>query len=304
MLPESGIWQLHSPWTGIKTREVKQWRLTSILHRKNMSRGPWAKPSQLDWTMFWSANWNCMKLDISAEPHWYICLSCYDPSMWNLPVGSDTSASPHMSRSNLVFSVPLHCLRGRWSGLERLFLEWLLPFLSSSLHLPNSLFIDSKISEEAANGVQKSSDMLASICCLTLAYTFLFILVFGSLSHSSLKSSSALLWANVKNLTQQRGNSRLSLCCPFYWLAPCSQRSQSSSSTLRFNPSIDCDVKMKKKSSWRFSLGDWILFFIVDEGFTFRFSVITELNLAHFVRIASAFSITITYFWYRSSVTF
>lgn len=24
MLPESGIWQLHSPWTGIKTREVKE----------------------------------------------------------------------------------------------------------------------------------------------------------------------------------------------------------------------------------------------------------------------------------------
>lgn len=229
--------------------------------------------------------------------------------MWNLPVSSDTSASPHMSRSNLVFSVRLHCLRGRWSGLERLFLERLLPFLSSSLHLPNSLFIDSKISEEAANGDRKSSDMLASICCLTLSYTFLFILVFGSLSHSSLKSSSALLWANVKNLTQLRGNSRLSLCRPFYWLAPCSwhalsQRSQSSSSTLRFNPSIDCDVKNEKKCSWRFSLGDWILFFIVDEGFTFCFSVITELNLAHFVRTASAFSITITYFWYRSSVTF
>lgn len=258
--------------------------------------------------LFWSANWNCMKLDISAEPHWYVCLSCYDPSMWNLPLSSDTSASPHMSRSNLVFSVQLHCLRGRWSGLERLFLEWLLPFLSSSPHLPNSLFIDSKFSEEAANGDRKSSDMLASICCLTLSYTFLFILVFGSLSHSSLKSSSALLWAIVKNLTQQRGNSRLSLCGPCYWLAPCSrhalsQRSQSSSSTLRFNPSIDCDVKMTTK--FRKIQSGWLdTIFYRRWRVTFCFSVITELNLAHFVRTASAFSITITYFWYRSSVTF
>lgn len=149
----------------------------------------------------------CMKLDISAEPRRYICryrvmtLRCETfPSALIPPHHRTEQIKPGVFCSATLLSRNVVCFGATLSGLA--------PPFSLLSSLPSFLFIDSKISEEAANGDQKSSDMLASICCLTLSYTFFFILVFCSLSHS-LKSSSALLWANVKNPTQQRGNQTL-----------------------------------------------------------------------------------------------
>lgn len=135
----------------------------------------------------------CMKLDISAEPRRYICryrvmtLRCETFLSALIPPHHRTEQiKPGVFCSATLLSRNAVCFGVMLSGVAP-------PFsLLSSLHLPSFLFIDSKISEEAANGDQKSSDILASICCLTLSYTFFFILVFCSLSHS-LKSSSALL---------------------------------------------------------------------------------------------------------------
>lgn len=155
------------------------------------------------------------------------------------------------------------------------------PFLSS-LCLPTFLFIDSEISVEAAVGDQKGCYALASVCCLTLS-------VLSVLLPEVFLSSSQQMW---RIRLGKEKTPDVALCC-FYWLAPCSlcdvsQHSQSSSSTLRFNPSIDCDVKMTK-CFWRFGLGDWILFFIVDEGVPLCFIVATELNLAHFCEDSVSF---------------
>lgn len=133
----------------------------------------------------------CMKLDISAEPRRYICryrvmtLRCETfPSALIPPHHRTEQIKPGVFCSATLLSRNVVCFGATLSGLA--------PPFSLLSSLPSFLFIDSKISEEAANGDQKSSDMLASICCLTLSYTFFFILVFCSLSHS-LKSSSALL---------------------------------------------------------------------------------------------------------------
>lgn len=147
-----------------------------------MLKGPRAKPSEPDWTMFWSANYLHETGHQRRATLVHLSISCYDPSMWNLSVSSDTSASPHEQIKPGVF-----CSAVCWhTAFEEDGLFWsdssfAPPFslwhpFSSSLCLPKFLFIDSEISVEAANGDQKGCSTLASVCCLTLSYTFFFIL--------------------------------------------------------------------------------------------------------------------------------
>lgn len=273
-------------------QEVKErLRVTWSLHLINMLNGPWAKPSEPDRTMFSSANYLHETGRQRRATLVHLSISCNDPSMWNLSVGSDTSASPHEQIKPGVFcsAVCLHtAFQGRRSVLEWLFLHSPLFSLAFFLVFPLSpwVFIDSDLSVEAATEEQERCYTLASLCCLTLSY-FLLYTFFCSYC-------AAPPWSLPQLLSQQMWRIWLgkeetpdgALCC-FYWLAPCSlcdnsQHSQSSSSTLRFNPSIDCDVKRITKSFWRFSLGDWILFFTVDEGVTLCFSVTTEVNWTRF----------------------
>lgn len=168
-------------------QEVKEWWLTWSLHLINMLKGPRAKPSEPDWTMFWSAN------DLHETGHQRratlvrLLILCYDLLMWNLSVSSDTSASPHEQIKPGVFcsAVCWHTAFEEdglfWSdsSFAPPFSLW-RPFLSS-LCLPTFLFIGSEISEEAANGDQKGCYTLASVCCLTLSYTF-FLMLFSVLT--------------------------------------------------------------------------------------------------------------------------
>lgn len=104
--------------------------------------------------------------------------------MWNLPVSSDTSASPHTSRSNLVFSVPL-------SAGTLLFEEDGL-FWSDSSFAPPIFFVALsclpfvsltyiyRLRNLRGSSKWRPEELLArwaSVCCLTLPYTFFFILI-------------------------------------------------------------------------------------------------------------------------------
>lgn len=243
--------------------------------------------------MFWSANYlhETGRQRRAALVH--LSISCNDPSMWNLSVGSDTSASPHEQIKPGVFcsAVCLHtAFQGRWSVLEWLFLH--SPLFSlwhsflSSLCLPEFLFIDSEISVEAATEEQESCYTLASLCCLTLSY-FLLYTFFCSYCP-------APTWSLPQLLSQQMwriwlGKEETPDGAPLLFLLAGSMFFvwQFSALTVFF---LDTEIqsqhwlwcKKDKKSFWRFSLGDWILFFTVDEGVTLCFSVTAEVNLTRF----------------------
>lgn len=157
----------------------------------------------------------CTRLDVSAEPHWSICR--YRATTPRCETFLWARIPPHhrTSRSNLAFSVQLSArtllfkedgLFWSDSSFAPLFSLW-HSFLSSRC-LPEFLFIDSEICVEAATEEQESCYTLASLCCLTLSYFLLSTFFLFLLCRSSLKSSSAPLSANVKNLTRQRGDSR------------------------------------------------------------------------------------------------
>lgn len=136
---------------------------------------------------------------------------------------------------------------------------------------------------EAANGEQKGCYTLASVCCLTLSYTFFFFLFL--LSCSSLKSSSAPLSANVKNSTLQRGNSRWcpllfllagSIFCVWHFSALTVFFLYTEIQSQHWLWCKNEKMFLKIQSGWLDAI------FFVDEGVTLCFSVATELNSTHF----------------------
>lgn len=192
---------------------------------KHVKKAPWAKPSEPDRTMFWSANdlhetgrqrratlvhfVDIVQRPLDVKPFCrlgYLRITARADQTWCFLFSRLLAHC--FSRKMVCFGVTLPSLPSFLFGiLSR------LPFVSLSF-----LFIDSEISVEAAIEDQKSCSTLASFCCLTLSYfllsTFFFLFL---LSRSSLKSSSAPLLANVKNLTGQRGDSRW--CPPLFLLA-------------------------------------------------------------------------------------
>lgn len=211
--------------------------------------------------MFWSANLLHETGHQCRATLVHLSVSCYDPSMWSLSVSSDTSASPREQIKPGVF-----CSAVCWnpafeeddlfwsdSSFAPRFSLW-HPFLSSLRFYWSTQKSQWKQQMETRRLLPRSHQSAAwHYPTLSSSYFFFFFP-----SCSSLKSSSAPLSANVKNPTRRWGNSVVALCC-FYWLAPCSlcdvsQHSQSSSSTPRFNPSIDwCNNEkmfLKIHSGW------------------------------------------------------
>lgn len=179
-----------------------------------------------------------------------------------------------------------HCFRGRWPVLEWLFLRSSLFSLSSFLVFPLSpyIFIYRLRNLRGSSKWRPEGLLHASISLLPdINLHFLLDTFFCSYCPAPPWSLPQLLSQQMWRIPLGKEETPdVALCCFIGWLhvlCVTVLSTQSSSSTLRFNPSIDCDVKMKKKflkiqSGWLDTI-----FFIVDEGVTLCFSVATELNL-------------------------
>lgn len=156
---------------------------------KHVKKAPWAKPSEPDRTMFWSANdlhetgrqrratlvhfVDIVQRPLDVKPFCrlgYLRITARADQTWCFLFSRLLAHC--FSRKMVCFGVTLPSLPSFLFGiLSR------LPFVSLSF-----LFIDSEISVETAIEDQKSCSTLASLCCLTLSYFLLSTFFFSVLT--------------------------------------------------------------------------------------------------------------------------
>lgn len=237
--------------------------------------------------MFWSANLLHETGHQCRATLVHLSVSCYDPSMWSLSVSSDTSASPREQIKPGVF-----CSAVCWnpafeeddlfwsdSSFAPRFSLW-HPFLSSLRFYWSTQKSQWKQQMETRRLLPRSHQS-AAWHYPTLSSSYFFF-----------SSRPAPPWSLPQLLSQQMWRIQLGdeetplLPCVVFigWLHVLCVTFLSTHSLLPLHrdsiPALT-DVTMKK-CFWRFIQGDWILFFIVDEGGILCFSVATELSITHF----------------------
>lgn len=190
----------------------------------------------------------CMKLDISAEPRRYVCryrvmtLRCETFLSALIPPHHHTEQiKPGVFCSATLLSRNVVCFGVTLSGVA--------PPFSLVFPLSPQLFIYRLKNLRGSSKRRPEEFRHASINLLpdTILHFLLYTCFLLTVPLPEVFLSSSLSKCEESDSAKRKPD--FTLCCCFYWLAPCSlcavpQLSQSSSSTLRFNPSIDCDVKM------------------------------------------------------------